>query len=113
MAYYLAKEAKPENLAAGAARTFLGIRIECAQCHDHPFARWKREQFWSYAAFFGGIQKPGPTDNVFGPIREVSDRRELAIPGTEKVVQASFLDGREPEWKYKVEEGRGARSPTG
>ena len=36
LAYYVAKDAKPENLAAGTARTFLGIRLECAQCHNHP-----------------------------------------------------------------------------
>ena len=36
LAYYVAKDAKPENLAAGAARTFLGVRLECAQCHNHP-----------------------------------------------------------------------------
>src|SRR5262249_9225173 len=52
VAFFIAKEAKPENLAASTARLFLGIRLECAQCHDHPTATWKREQFWSYAAFF-------------------------------------------------------------
>jgi hypothetical protein len=101
LAYYFAKEAKPENLAASTARTFLGIRIECAQCHDHPFARWTRDEFWGYAAFFGGVQKQGD-NNQFGPIREIPDRRELAIPGTERVVQAAFLDGSEPQWKFKV-----------
>jgi hypothetical protein len=101
LAFFLAKEGKPENLAASTARLFLGVRIECAQCHDHPFARWKREQFWGYAAFFGGIQKKGDPDD-FGQIREIPDRRELAIPGTERVVQASFLDGSEPQWRFKV-----------
>src|SRR5262249_38898338 len=42
--FYLAKEFKPETLAASTARTFLGVSVECAQCHNHPFARWKREQ---------------------------------------------------------------------
>ena len=101
MAFYMAKEAKPENLAASTARTFLGIRIECAQCHDHPFGRWKREAFWGYAAFFGGIEKQGAAD-AFGPIREVTDRRELKIPGSERVVQASFLDGTEPDRRSRV-----------
>ena len=100
-AFYMAKEGKPENLAASTARAFLGIRIECAQCHDHPFGRWKREAFWGYAAFFGGIEKPGPAD-AFGPIRETPDRRELKIPGSEKVVRASFLDGSEPDWRSGV-----------
>jgi hypothetical protein len=99
--FYLAKEARPENLAAATARTFMGIRIECAQCHDHPFARWKREEFWGLAAFFGGLDKLG-TDESPGPLREVSDRREVLIPGTEKVIPARFLDGREPVWKANV-----------
>src|SRR4051812_39145421 len=44
-AFYAAKDGKPENLAAGASRVFLGVRLECAQCHNHPFAKWKREEF--------------------------------------------------------------------
>ena len=53
--FYMSKEIKAENLAASTARMFLGIRLECAQCHDHPFATWKREQFWGMAAFFAGL----------------------------------------------------------
>ena len=59
-----AKESKPENLAAGVARVFLGIRLECAQCHNHPFASWKREQFWSLAAFFAEMPPEEPEDAV-------------------------------------------------
>src|SRR6185295_7623095 len=56
LTFYLAKEFKPENLAASTARVFLGISAECAQCHNHPFAEWKREQFWGFAAFFSGVK---------------------------------------------------------
>ncbi len=101
IAFYMAREGKPENLAASTARLFLGARLECAQCHDHPFARWKREQFWGLAAFFAGLQRPRG-QGFYGPISEVLDRREMAIPGTERVVQANYLDGSEPRWKYKV-----------
>jgi hypothetical protein len=102
LAFYMSKQGKPENLAASTARLFLGVRLECAQCHNHPFGRWTREQFWGQAAFFGGIRRQGGPDNIFAPISEVSDRRELAIPGTERVAQARFLDGKEPQWRYKV-----------
>ncbi len=62
-AYYAAKGGKPEVLAADSARAFLGIRLECAQCHNHPFAKWKREEFWGYAAFFAGVpQQADPND---------------------------------------------------
>jgi hypothetical protein len=101
LAFYQSKQGKPENLAANTARLFLGIRLECAQCHNHPFSRWTREQFWGQAAFFGGIRSQGQ-NGIFSPLSEVSDRRELSIPGTERVAQARFLDGKEPLWRYKV-----------
>ncbi|WP_165250435.1 DUF1549 domain-containing protein [Paludisphaera soli] len=46
----------PERLAARVSRAFLGARIDCAQCHDHPFQPWKQEDFRGLAAFFGGIR---------------------------------------------------------
>src|SRR5262249_36846625 len=54
--WYSAKELLPENLATATAQLFLGVRLGCAQCHNHPFADWKREQFWSFAAFFSGVR---------------------------------------------------------
>jgi hypothetical protein len=97
LAYYVAKDAKPENLAAGTARTFLGIRLECAQCHNHPMDHWKREQFWGLAAFFAGVSRQGK-DEAHGAIREIADRRELAIPETTQIVKAAFLDTKQPQW---------------
>ncbi|MCH7988071.1 MAG: DUF1549 domain-containing protein, partial [Planctomycetes bacterium] len=42
-----------ENKLAGrCVRAFLGQRIDCAQCHDHPFAKWKQSQFEGLAAYF-------------------------------------------------------------
>ncbi|MDB5309061.1 MAG: hypothetical protein JWO38_3263 [Gemmataceae bacterium] len=101
LAFYHAKEGKPENLAAATARVFLGVQLECAQCHDHPFAKWSRDQFWGLAGFFAGIESTQPGQE-FAPLREVSDRRELAVPNTDRVVQATFLDGREPDWKPRT-----------
>lgn len=102
IAYYFAKEAKAENLASSSARVFLGLRLECAQCHNHPFATWTRDQFWGLAAFFGGLQGRDRGEGINLPDKEVLDRRELAIPGTDRVVQATFPDGSDPEWKFKV-----------
>lgn len=98
LGFYVAKEFKPENLAASTARLFLGVRVECAQCHNHPFAEWKRDQFWGLAAFFAGIEgrRQGDFTNATG---ERLDKTEIAIAGTDRVVQASFLDGKQPEFK--------------
>lgn len=43
---------QPAPLAGRVARTFIGIRMDCAECHDHPFERWKQEDFHGLAAYF-------------------------------------------------------------
>jgi hypothetical protein len=93
LAFFAVKDAKPENLAAATARVFLGVRIECAQCHDHPFGRWERKQFWNLAAFFAGVGRQG--DGLFAPVSD-DGRHELTVPNTGKTMQAAFLDGKSP-----------------
>lgn len=100
-AFFQAKQIAPENLAAATSRTFLGIRIECAQCHHHPFDKWQREEFWSFAAFFGGLARDGRGEPVF-EVRENTLLRAIKVSGTEKVVQAAYLDGTAPQWQTKV-----------
>jgi len=46
----------PDRLAARVARAFLGVRLDCAECHDHPFEPWKQQDFQALAAFFGGTR---------------------------------------------------------
>ena len=45
------------KLAGKSVRAFLGQRIDCAQCHDHPFEHWKQSEFEGLAAFFGQVQQ--------------------------------------------------------
>ena len=51
----MAQDGRTEETTAEVARIFLGMQIQCAQCHDHPYDRWKREQFHELAAFFPRI----------------------------------------------------------
>lgn len=51
-ALIMAQAGKPEEIVSEVSRIFMGIQIQCAQCHDHPTERWKREQFHQLAAFF-------------------------------------------------------------
>ena len=98
-AFYSALEAKPENLGATVSRAFLGVKLECAQCHDHPFAPYKREQFWNFAAFFGEfIPQAPPSPSFVGPIEPHAGKNKIKIPGLEKIVVAKFADGTEPDW---------------
>jgi hypothetical protein len=93
-AFYLANEFQPENLAGSTARLFLGVKLECAQCHNHPFATWTRNQFWEYAAFFTDVP-----EYVRRHESATFARGQITITGTDKVVKARFLDGKAPKWK--------------
>ena len=105
------------KLAASAARRFLGIQLQCAECHDHPFATWTQDEFWGLAAFFSrtakvehnpkkGENRKGIYDTEEGPRRtrfgllplERKDGGAVVIPedagpGAGEVVAAKFLGG--------------------
>ncbi len=55
--FILGDGADPMAMAGVTSQTFLGIRIACAQCHDHPFDVWKREDFYGLAAYFGKTRR--------------------------------------------------------
>jgi len=76
-AIVIAQDGRTEETTAEIARIFLGIQIQCSQCHDHPYDRWKREQFHELAAFFPRIAvRPvlTPTRRSFVVLSD--DRRE-------------------------------------
>ncbi|MEQ8856033.1 DUF1549 domain-containing protein [Gimesia sp.] len=55
-ALIFAHEGDPAELAAETSRIFLGIQIQCANCHDHPTDKWKRKDFHELAAFFPRVR---------------------------------------------------------
>ncbi|QDU62228.1 hypothetical protein Pan216_30950 [Planctomycetes bacterium Pan216] len=54
--YVTGNEQSPNRLASRTVRAFLGLRIDCAECHDHPFADWKQDDFRGLAGFFGNTK---------------------------------------------------------
>ncbi len=90
-AFYSAVGNSPERIAEAVARGMLGIRLGCAQCHNHPFTSWKREHFWGLAAFFAS------TGNVPG---RVSDGFATKITPTNggREYDAKFLEGPTPQF---------------
>ena len=91
--FYSALKLDADQLAARTSRAFLGIRLECAQCHDHPFEPWTQSDFWSYAAFFAQISRPrGMLENA-STVMQVRDvnRGEVMMPDTDVAVAPKFL----------------------
>ena len=54
--YYVRDKGMLKDNMANTTRIFLGTRIECAQCHNHPFDSWKQMDFYQMAAFTNGIK---------------------------------------------------------
>jgi hypothetical protein len=52
---YFQTETTPQILAENIAQVFLGTRIQCAQCHNHPFDRWTMDDYYGFASFFSQV----------------------------------------------------------
>jgi len=84
--------------AENTAQVFMGMRIQCAQCHNHPFDRWTMNDYYSFAAFFPQIgRKPGedPRETV---IFDKGDG-EVKHPVSGKAMPPKFLGGEAPDVK--------------
>jgi hypothetical protein len=92
VAFFQANEQKPEMIAASTTRIFLGVQVQCAQCHDHPFSHWTRRDFWSLAAFFA-------PQNATAAKPAGGSPNAILIPETETLVEPAFLDGSTPDWQ--------------
>jgi hypothetical protein len=68
----------PVRLAGRVTRAFLGLRLDCAQCHNHPFADWKQSDFQGLSAFFGQTQL-GFTGIHNGPGEYVAEEHKTKL----------------------------------
>ncbi|WP_417385259.1 DUF1549 domain-containing protein [Gimesia sp.] len=69
------------QVTASTTRLFLGIQVQCTQCHNHPFNDWKQNQFWEYNSFFRQMRRVNhrKTDPKTG--RQVDDYSEIVATG--------------------------------
>lgn len=82
------------------AQVFMGMRIQCAQCHNHPFTGWKQTEYWGMAQFFYKVQVTGlNTNRGQTPTAQETARPRRgknALPDSAKAVPAKFLQGPAP-----------------
>jgi hypothetical protein len=99
--YYLANAA-PDKLTDNATRMFLGVQLQCAQCHNHPFTDWKQDAYWGMAAFFTKVRIVGAPRQVIRQggtlaINENGKGRPIRLPISAKRVPPKFLQGDAPK----------------
>ena len=77
--YYLRDPGMPLDNMANTIQVFLGTRIGCAQCHDHPFDRWTQMDFYKLAAFTGGVNTRNRGDKKVGMINKLAKKEEKNV----------------------------------
>ncbi|MCY3757385.1 MAG: DUF1553 domain-containing protein, partial [Acidobacteria bacterium] len=108
----------PQNAMGEQVRVFLGRRMDCAQCHDHPYESWSQDQFWGLTAFFGRLSNLHPgfpqVDFVIMDDPEgygtFGKGAKVIHPRSKREVQPRFLDGstvpedRRDDWRLALAE---------
>jgi hypothetical protein len=98
-----------DKLTDATTQHFLGVRLQCAQCHNHPFTATKQAEYWGLAAFFGKVNAERPKN-----VNKGGDNSQLGVhegkgptkakdffPESAKKVTAKFLGGPEPKLDAK------------
>jgi hypothetical protein len=93
---YYQTETETLKVAENAAQVFMGMRIQCAQCHNHPFDRWTVDDYYGFAAFFSQIGRKraeDPREQIIfnsgsGEVKHLVDNRNMA---------PKFLGGSTPD----------------
>src|SRR5437764_3901468 len=97
---FWAIERAPNDRAEATAQGFLGVRMQCARCHKHPFDRWTTDDYWNFSAFMGKVGLSGGRiidENVvhYAPGAQVTN---MSVTGRNrgKVAPATYLGDKEP-----------------
>jgi hypothetical protein len=98
--YYLSL-ATVDKMTDSVTKVFLGLQLQCAQCHNHPFTGWKQTQYWEMAAFFMKVQANPPRgqQTTTPTVTETNTPRRgrNALPESAKRLPPKFLQGDAPK----------------
>ncbi len=87
----------PNEQAELAAQRFLGLRMRCAQCHDHPFDVWTQDAYYGFASFFAKVSRGGGGAPGMMMAREqvtINPRGQVVHLRTKKPAEPRLLDGK-------------------
>ncbi len=93
-----------DKMTDNVTRMFMGVQLQCAQCHNHPFTDYKQAEYWGVAAFFmktkltvnpNQAAKKGIAPGIMETNK--AGNKKQALPESAKIVPAKFLRGEEPK----------------
>ncbi len=103
----------PQTRAEAAAQVFLGVRMQCARCHNHPFDRWTQTDYHSFAAFFSRVQYRIVENNrrdgfdkhefVGEQIVWMDRSSEIKHPNSGEVLRPLFLGSDTPTFAHEAD----------
>jgi hypothetical protein len=93
---YYQNETDTLKVAENVAQVFMGMRVQCAQCHNHPFDRWTMDDYYGFAAFFAQVGRKG-TDDPREVIVFNSGGGEVVHPVRRVAMKPKFLGGDTPD----------------
>jgi hypothetical protein len=97
---YYQSESNPLKVAENVAQVFMGMRIQCAQCHNHPFDRWTMDDYYSFSAFFSQIGRKRGEDPREQIIYNRGSGEVNHLVGNVRMAP-KFLGGEQPDVKGK------------
>src|SRR5438876_10984400 len=91
-----------KDMMAEQVRVFLGQRLDCAQCHNHPFEAWTQRQYWGMAGFYGRLTRLGQINGGYTAIIDdpagghglYGESVKVIHPKTKVEISPTFLDGK-------------------
>ncbi|MCB1087100.1 MAG: DUF1553 domain-containing protein, partial [Verrucomicrobiae bacterium] len=98
----------PKERMQDIAQVFLGVRMQCAQCHHHPYEKWSQDDYFSFAAFFSTLERKEvyrlPEDDVVYHNRKAAEMKQ---PATGLMLKPAVLGGQpldipaesDPRWE--------------
>jgi hypothetical protein len=92
--YWQMRDDQLHQPVADTAQLFLGLRLQCAKCHHHPYERWSQEDYYGLAGFWSRLGRKGPGE----PLAYYAERRRTfgeINPRTGKPIEPKLLDGPE------------------
>ena len=87
----------PKEMAQRVAQLTMGIRIGCAECHNHPFDRWTQDDYYGFVSFFTGVQRKKGSEEREFYVYDDRQHRPALHQLDQRPMPAKFLGGEKPE----------------